>query len=93
MHRVRVSTTVDAESLGRARQLAPGPDSRLLDQALLALVHQLEAEQELAALAAHPYEDDPDLAWQAPIGPELPYDGEIPREVIELARRRRRKRQ
>lgn len=92
MHRARVSTTVDARSLGRARQLLPGPDSRMFDRALAALIQKVEEELELAALSAHPYEDDPDLAWEAPPGPDLPYDGEVPREVAELARRRRRQR-
>jgi hypothetical protein len=92
MNRVRISTTVDASALDRARRLLPGPDSRLLDRALAALNRQLEEEWELAALAAHPYEEDPDLAWQAPAGPDLPYDGDVPLEVIEEARRRRRER-
>lgn len=89
MLRARVSTTVDATVLRRARDLLPGPDSRVLDRALLALIEQLEEEGERAALLAHPYEDDPDLAWQAPPGPDLPYDGEVPEEVVRLARRRR----
>lgn len=92
MIRARVSTTVDATALRRARDLLPGPDSRVLDRALLALIHQLEEEAERAALVAHPYEDDGDLAWQAPSGPDLPYDGDVPEEVIRLARRRRRAR-
>jgi hypothetical protein len=90
MRRVRISTTVDATALATARRLAPGTDSQLLDRALVALVAQLEEEQELAALAEHPYEDDPDLAWQAPPGPDLPYTGTVPAEVMKLAQRRRR---
>ena len=78
MPRVRVSTTVDAERLAAARRLLPGTDSQLLDRALAALVEQLEAQREQEALATHPYEDDPDLAWQAQPGPDLPYDGPIP---------------
>jgi hypothetical protein len=92
MNRVRISTTVDVGSLERARQLMPGSDSRLLDRALAALIQQLEEERESAALAAHPYEEDPDLTWEAPPGPDLPYDGEVPKEVTQLARRRRRQR-
>lgn len=89
MIRARVSTTVDATTLQRARDLLPGPDSRVLDRALLALIDQLEEAAEKAALLAHPYEDDDDLSWQAPPGPDLPYDGDVPEEVIRLARRRR----
>ena len=89
MDRARVSTTVDATVLRRARDLVPGPDSRLLDRALLALIDQLEKEGERAPLVTHPYNDDGDLAWQAPAGPDLPYDGDVPEEVIRLARRRR----
>ena len=88
MIRARVSTTVDATALRRARGLLPGPDSRVLDRALLALIDELEEEGERAALVAHPYEDDDDLAWQAPPGPDLPYDGDVPDDVIRLARRR-----
>ena len=91
MNRVRVSTTVDAHFLGRARRLLPLADGRLLDRALVALVQQLEEVRESAVLTAQPYEDDPELAWLAPDGPDLPYDGEIPREVVELSRRRRRR--
>jgi hypothetical protein len=91
MNRARLSTTVDAASLGRARELMPGSDSRLVDRALGALIEQLEAERELAALASHPYEKDPDLAWEAPAGPDLPYEGEAPKEVLDLARRRRQR--
>lgn len=89
---MRVSTTVDATSLGRARSLLPGSDSRLLDCALLALIEHLEMQRELAALTAHPYERDADLAWQAPGGPDLPYDGDVPQEVQRLAQQRRRAR-
>ena len=60
----------------------------MLDRALQALIKQLEEEGERAALVAHPYEDDADLTWQAPPGPDLPYDGDVPEEVIRLARRR-----
>ena len=90
MSRTRVSTTVDSGWLSRARELLPSSDSQLFDRALSALIDDLEADQEAAALSAHPYEDDPDLSWSAPPGPNLPYDDEVPKEVIALARRRRR---
>lgn len=89
MKRVRLSTTVDAQLLAGARRLVPGPDSRLVDLALAALVEQVEGERELEALAAHPYEADPDVSWPAPAGPDLPYDGPVPADVRRLAQRRR----
>lgn len=92
MKRVRLSTTVDATSLARARQLLPGSDSLVIDRALAALIQELDGERELTALTAHPYDTDPDLVWEVPAGPDLPYDGDIPEEVMELARRRRRER-
>ena len=64
-------------------------DGQLVDRALAALIDEVEARQEEAALDEHPYEDDPDLRWEAPPGPSLPYDGDVPEEVLELARRRR----
>jgi hypothetical protein len=88
MNRRRLSTTVHAATLARARRLLPGPDSALVDRALAALIEQLEAERELAALSMHPYEDDADLAWQASFGPDLPYEGEVPDDLKDLARRR-----
>ncbi|MGH9040570.1 MAG: hypothetical protein ACRDZ3_10090 [Acidimicrobiia bacterium] len=91
MTRVRVSTTVDAQNLAAARRLLPGADSRLLDRALVALVEQLEAEREREALLVQPYENDPDLVWQAPPGPDLAYDGDVPDDVVRLAQRRRRR--
>ena len=89
MSRIRVSTTVDGQRLARARELFGGSDSELLDRALELLVRQLDARRERAALVAQPYEDDADLSWEAPPGPDLPYDAEIPDDVIELARQRR----
>lgn len=89
MSRTRVSTTVDGERLARARELFDGPDSELLDRALELLVRRLDAQRERAALAAAPYEDDDELAWQAPPGPDLPYDGDVPDDVLALARERR----
>jgi hypothetical protein len=91
MKRVRISTTVDRDRLVVCRRLLGGKDSQLLDRALQALVNELESERELAALEAHPYDDDPDLAWEAPPGPDLPYDGDVPKDVIRLAARRRRR--
>lgn len=90
MGRVRISTTVDEQRLEELRRRLALKDSELLDRALLALLEQIETEVELTALEQHPYEDDPDLAWEAPPGPDLPYDGGIPRDVVELAARRRR---
>jgi hypothetical protein len=56
---------------------------------LACLLDEIETRQEHAALDEHPYEKDPDLNWEAPVGPPLPYDGTVPADVIELARRRR----
>ena len=92
MPRVRISATVDGERLDTAARLSGATGSRLLDQALAALIEQLEAARELAALASHPYEEDPDLAWEAPVGPDLPYEGAVPDDVVELAKARRRSR-
>ncbi len=89
MSRTRVSTTVDGDQLDRARKLFGGPDSQLLDRALELLVRRLDAERERAALAAAPYEEDDHLVWQAPEGPDLPYDGDVPGDVLQLARERR----
>ena len=67
-----------------------GPDSEVVDRALAALIAEIEAERDLAALEAAPYDTDPDLAWEAPPGPDLPYEGRVPRAVLRLADRRRR---
>ena len=88
MKRVRVSTTVAQERLDRARRLSGLSDSKLLDRALALLVDRLEAEREIEALKRHPYEKDPELTWEEP-GPVLPYEGEVPEEVLKLARARR----
>lgn len=64
-------------------------DSRIVDRALAALVDELEEQQELAALEAQPYQDDPELAREVPPGPDLPYDGDVPADVRRLAARRR----
>jgi len=94
MSRVRISTTVDEERLGRARRLRSGRDSELLDAALAALIEREEHRLELGALRLAPYEDDSDLSFPDPgidWDRDLPYDGSIPDEVVELARRRRRR--
>lgn len=95
MARTRISTTVDSERLDRARQIVGGRDSELLDRALAELVEHDEARREAAALTEAPYDDDdelrtgpPDIDWDA----ELPYEGAIPDNVVELARQRRRSR-
>lgn len=92
MNRVRVSTTVDQERLNAARRLLREPDSRIIDRALKALINELEGEAEVRALQSHPYENDPDLAWEVSEEPALPYDGEVPKEVLARARSRRRRR-
>lgn len=89
MTRVRISTTVDGDQLARCRRLFGPGTSKLVDSALRALGEELERARELAALADHPYEDDSELAWTAPGGPDLPYDGEIPEDVRRLAEERR----
>lgn len=67
-------------------------DSQIVDRALGCLAAELEALAEIAALESHPYENDPDLAWEAPAGPDLPYDGEVPQEALDLAASRRARR-
>ncbi len=74
----------------RCRQLLAVSDAQLVDRALAALLDEIETRREHAALDEHPYENDPDLNWEVPSGPSLPYDGAVPAEVLELARRRRR---
>lgn len=89
MTRTRISTTVDTEQLDRARRTLGVPDSELVDRALAALLRELLGQHERRALADQPYEDDPGLAWQAPTGPELPYEGRVPEEVLRLVAERR----
>ncbi|MGI8776028.1 MAG: hypothetical protein ACR2LJ_01225 [Acidimicrobiales bacterium] len=89
MNRVRISTTVNGERLDRCRRLAGDSDSRMLDQALEALIDRIEARREVEALEKSPYADDPNLAWTAPEGPDLPYDGDVPPDVRKLAAQRR----
>ena len=90
MPRVRISTTVDAQLLATVRRMLSAPDSRILDRALKALVDEVEEAHELAVLAAMPYEDDPDLNWATAPGADPPYDGDVPADVVDMARRRRR---
>lgn len=92
MARVRISTTVDEARLAKSRRLLGAPDSQLMDRALQALIDELEGAAEVRALEAAPYEDDPELAWEVSEGPPLPYDGEVPKEVLAKARARRRHR-
>lgn len=87
--RVRVSTTVDAERLDAARRRSGLVDSQLIDRALDCLLDELDAEAELAAIASAPYHTDDAVSWGAPAVPSLPYDGEIPADVIAEVRRRR----
>lgn len=68
------------------------PDSQVVDRALTALLNELEEQAELTALDGQPYEEDPELTWQAPPGPDLPYDGDVPADVIELAEQHRARR-
>jgi len=89
MTRARISTTVDRDRLETGRRLLGVSDSQLIDRALALLIEHLERENELEALERHPYHDDSELAWDAPAGPSLPYEGEVPAEVIEMAARRR----
>ena len=91
MVRARISTTVDAQRLAEARRRLAVSDSELIDRALAALIDELEAERERSALTERPYEDDPELAWQAPLGPPLPYDHDVPKDVLDLAARRRQR--
>ena len=91
MNRMRISTTVDATAWNLARSLVTGSNSDVVDAALLALIESLEAQRERTALAAHPYAEDPDLTWEVPTGPPVPYDASVPEDVLRLAERRRHK--
>lgn len=81
---------MDDERLRRAAALTGTSGSALLDRALTALIAAVETTREAEALERQPYEQDPDLAWSAPHGPDLPYHGDVPKDVIALARARRR---
>lgn len=89
MARTRISTTVDAARLARCRKLLGVSDSELIDDALGALLRELSGAIERAAIDDSPYEHDPDVAWQAQPGPDLPYDGQVPEAVQRLAAERR----
>ena len=64
MGRTRISTTVDAELLTRARSSRSGvADSKLIDEALAALLERLRAAEIDAAYAAydaHPLDESDD---------------------------------
>lgn len=93
MARVRISTTVDAQQWAAAQRLVNASNSEIVDRAVALLIEQLEGQRERDVLAALPYEDDADLAWEAPPGPDLPYGGEVPAEVLRLAEQRRTRRE
>lgn len=64
MSRTRLSTTVDADLLDRARKASNKPDSALVDEALAALLaryRSVEIDASYAAYDEHPL-DEPD-AW------------------------------
>lgn len=89
MNRVRISTTVDGHRLTTCRRLLEVSDSRLIDRALQALIAELEGIAEIRAIERRPYESDPDLAWEVSDGPALPYDGQVPMDVLARAKARR----
>jgi hypothetical protein len=66
---MRILTTVDSDRLATCRRLLQTNDSTQIARALAAQIDELETEAEQRALAAFPYEEDPDLAWQAPSSP------------------------
>ena len=71
MGRSRLSTTVDADLLERARKAAGKPDAALVDEALAALLARhraAEVDASYEAYRAHPL-DEPD-AWG-----DLAYEG------------------
>ena len=92
MTRVRISTTVDGERLRSTRALSGRPDSELFDRAPRLFIETDEAERERAALRALPYDEDPTrqpsiLGAAAFVA--LPYDGDVPADVLRLAAERR----
>jgi len=93
MARKRISTTVDGVRLERARALAGAPDAEWIDRAIALYIEVMEGEHERAALREQPYHLDPELdlppAAAAAAADALPYDGEVPADVLALARRRR----
>ena len=90
MNRMRISTTVDADCLIRARALGDSRDSELFDKALRAYIELTTAESEQAALERFPYELDPSLEMPE-VDDDLPYDGAVPAHVLQLAKQRRRR--
>jgi hypothetical protein len=93
MSRVRISTTVDESALRAARRQLGVRDSELFDRALRLLLEELESQAELRALEAAPYREDEALQLPEPdLTGDLPYEGAVPAEVIELAERRRAQR-
>ena len=95
MNRVRLSTTVDGQALAKARRLNIGSDAELVDAALKALIRDLEAERDLAALDVWPYADDAELDMPEALRDHvdaLPYLGSIPADVERLAQLRRAQR-
>jgi hypothetical protein len=93
MERMRISTTVDGTRLARARELFAGRDAAMLDQALAALIDEIETAREIAAIRALPYHADPmlDLPVIA-LADDLPYDGEVPADVLAAVEQRRTRR-
>ena len=91
MGRERISTTVDRTRLSACRRLLGTSDSKLFDRALVLLLDELEGERERQALRIMPYDQDPDVAWQAPASPGLAYEGVVPKDVQRLAAARRRR--
>jgi hypothetical protein len=94
MARLRISTTVDGAVLERARELSGVRDGEMFDAAMRALINQILGERELEALRFWPYADDVELTMpDAPpdTSDALPYSGEVPPELIKLAKARRLK--
>jgi hypothetical protein len=94
MTRVRISTTVDAKALDEARRLVNGRDGQMLDAAMRALIEKLATEAESKALDSWPYASDLDLRMPDALADDrdaLPYDGDVPADVVALARHRRRR--
>lgn len=91
MSRTRISTTVDANCLARARAVGHERDSVLFDKALRAYIEQVAAEQERTALDQFPYGSDPELEMPE-AHDDLPYEGKIPDDVVRLAKHRRTQR-
>lgn len=87
--RTRISTTVDGIKWRQAMSLMNSPASQVVDRALEALIDRLEAESEIRALDEFPYDEDPELAWEAePVA--LPYEGDVPEAIRRQAAQRKR---